>query len=98
MNVTLEILKVDGKDLRNAAHDQAVDIIRHAKSPVKFVVQSLCDPACVSSYGFLHVVIFHYDKNGICTHKSQKTKSRGVSCDQPIKYCSFLRNLLNQSF
>ncbi|XP_052685136.1 multiple PDZ domain protein-like isoform X10 [Crassostrea angulata] len=40
------ILEVDGKDLRNAAHDQAVDIIRHAKSPVKFVVQSLCDPAC----------------------------------------------------
>lgn len=42
-------VEVDGKDLRNAAHDQAVDIIRHAKSPVKFVVQSLCDPACVSA-------------------------------------------------
>lgn len=41
---------MDGKDLRNAAHDQAVDIIRHAKSPVKFVVQSLCDPACVSAF------------------------------------------------
>ncbi|KAL3869945.1 hypothetical protein ACJMK2_042565 [Sinanodonta woodiana] len=40
------ILEVDGKDLRNATHDQAVEIIRNAKSPVTFVVQSLGDPVC----------------------------------------------------
>ncbi|XP_052777213.1 multiple PDZ domain protein-like isoform X10 [Mya arenaria] len=40
------ILTVDGKDLRNATHDQAVETIRHASNPVKFVVQSLTDPAC----------------------------------------------------
>ena len=41
---------MDGKDLRNATHDQAVEIIRHASNPVRFVVQSLGDPACVSYY------------------------------------------------
>ncbi|XP_071131073.1 multiple PDZ domain protein-like isoform X9 [Mytilus edulis] len=40
------ILEVDGIDLRNASHDQAVDAIRNSGSPVKFVVQSLCDAAC----------------------------------------------------
>jgi hypothetical protein len=42
------LLQVDGKDLRNATHDQAVDTIRHASNPVRFVIQSLTDPACVS--------------------------------------------------
>jgi len=37
-------------DLKNATHDTAVDTIRNASNPVKFVVQSLTDPACVSSY------------------------------------------------
>ena len=45
-------LQVDGKDLRNATHDQAVEIIRHASNPVRFVVQSLGDPACVSYYSY----------------------------------------------
>lgn len=58
--VLLCLMKVDGKDLRNAAHDQAVDIIRHAKSPVRFVVQSLCDPACVSP--LIHIVKYGYNK------------------------------------
>ena len=54
-NVVFEVklsifLQVDGKDLRNATHDQAVEIIRHASNPVRFVVQSLGDPACVSYY------------------------------------------------
>ncbi|XP_021361837.1 multiple PDZ domain protein-like [Mizuhopecten yessoensis] len=40
------ILEVDGKDLRNASHDQAVEIIRHASTPVKFLVQSLTDQIC----------------------------------------------------
>ncbi|XP_060069918.1 multiple PDZ domain protein-like, partial [Ylistrum balloti] len=40
------ILEVDGKDLRNASHDQAVEIIRNASTPVKFLVQSLTDQAC----------------------------------------------------
>ncbi|XP_022239967.1 multiple PDZ domain protein-like isoform X3 [Limulus polyphemus] len=35
------ILEVDGIDLRDSTHDQAVDIIKNAKDPVKFVVQSL---------------------------------------------------------
>ena len=35
------ILEVDGKDLRDATHDQAVEAIRNAKNPVKMVVQSL---------------------------------------------------------
>ncbi|XP_026464255.1 inaD-like protein [Ctenocephalides felis] len=35
------ILEVDGVDLRNASHEKAVEVIRGAESPVKFVVQSL---------------------------------------------------------
>lgn len=35
------LLEVGGVDLRNSTHDQAVDIIKTAISPVKFVVQSL---------------------------------------------------------
>ncbi|XP_076355047.1 multiple PDZ domain protein-like isoform X4 [Tachypleus tridentatus] len=35
------ILEVDGIDLRDSTHDQAVDVIKNARDPVKFVVQSL---------------------------------------------------------
>lgn len=35
------LLEVGGIDLRNATHDEAVEAIKNAKSPVKFVVQSL---------------------------------------------------------
>ncbi|XP_064604764.1 multiple PDZ domain protein-like isoform X2 [Liolophura sinensis] len=40
------ILEVDGVDLRNATHDQAVEVIRRATNPVKFVVQNLVDSSC----------------------------------------------------
>lgn len=36
-----KLLEVDGVDLRNATHDEAVEVIKKAHSPVKFVVQSL---------------------------------------------------------
>ena len=48
-NIFFFSIKVDGIDLRNASHDQAVDAIRTAGTPVMFVVQSLCDAACVST-------------------------------------------------
>ncbi|XP_015791818.1 multiple PDZ domain protein isoform X2 [Tetranychus urticae] len=35
------ILEVDGRDLREATHDAAVEVIRSAQNPIKFVVQSL---------------------------------------------------------
>ncbi|XP_067135395.1 multiple PDZ domain protein-like isoform X2 [Centruroides vittatus] len=35
------ILEVDGYDLREATHNKAVEIIKNAKNPVKFIVQSL---------------------------------------------------------
>lgn len=35
------VLEVDDIDLRNATHDEAVEAIKKAKSPVKFVVQCL---------------------------------------------------------
>ncbi|XP_074598987.1 multiple PDZ domain protein-like isoform X4 [Brevipalpus obovatus] len=35
------ILEVDGKDLKNATRDEAVEAIRNADNPIKFVVQSL---------------------------------------------------------
>lgn len=36
-----KLLEVDGVDLRNATHEEAVEAIKKAKSPVKFIVQSL---------------------------------------------------------
>lgn len=35
------ILEVDGYDLREATHNKAVEVIKNAKNPVKFIVQSL---------------------------------------------------------
>ena len=36
-----KLLEVGGVDLRNFTHDEAVEVIKNAKSPVRFVVQSL---------------------------------------------------------
>ena len=44
------ILEVDGENLRNASHERAVEVIRKAGNPVKFIVQSLIGvmpPACL---------------------------------------------------
>ena len=35
------LLQVDGIDLRHSTHDKAVDVIKKAKSPVKFLIQLL---------------------------------------------------------
>ncbi len=42
------ILEVDGHDLRNASHDEAVDVIRQSGQTVRFVVQSLLGVATTS--------------------------------------------------
>ncbi|GAB1610664.1 hypothetical protein Ahia01_001352700 [Argonauta hians] len=42
------ILEVNRKDLRDASHAEAVEIIRNATSPVHFLVQSLTDASCDS--------------------------------------------------
>ena len=39
--VFLYRFKVDGHDLRDASHDEAVEIIRNAKNPVRFVVRTV---------------------------------------------------------
>lgn len=41
-------LQVDGINLREATHEEAVEVIRKAKSPVCFLVQSLVDPSQVN--------------------------------------------------
>jgi hypothetical protein len=35
--------QVNSHDVREATHDKAVEIIRHADSPVRFLVQSLIE-------------------------------------------------------
>jgi hypothetical protein len=35
------VFKVDGHDLHNAYHDEAVEVIRQARNPVRFVVKSM---------------------------------------------------------
>ena len=45
--------KVDGVDLRDATHEEAVSVIRNANSPVKFVVRSL--PELLNAQNSLNV-------------------------------------------
>ncbi|XP_059166972.1 multiple PDZ domain protein-like [Physella acuta] len=40
------ILEVNGVDVRNATHDEAVEVIRNSSSPITFVVQSLSYSSC----------------------------------------------------
>ena len=40
------LLEVGGVSLRNASHDESVEVIKNAVSPVKFVVQSLICNVC----------------------------------------------------
>lgn len=51
------LLEVGGFDLRNATHDQAVEAIKNAISPVKFVVQILI-PAVVSVFVVVLILFF----------------------------------------
>lgn len=44
------ILEVNEHNLRDATHDYAVEIIRSARSPIYFLVQSLLDPSNPNSY------------------------------------------------
>jgi len=46
---------VNSYDLRNATHDQAVDVIRSATNPIRFLVQSLATlrGVCILIYWFL---------------------------------------------
>ncbi|CAD5115308.1 DgyrCDS4296 [Dimorphilus gyrociliatus] len=39
------ILEVDGRDIRYASHDEAVEAIKLSKTPVTFLVQSISDPS-----------------------------------------------------
>ncbi|CAG9536376.1 unnamed protein product [Cercopithifilaria johnstoni] len=41
MNMGDRVISVNDQDLREATHEQAVQVIKNAKNPVKFVVQSL---------------------------------------------------------
>ncbi|KAK3091257.1 hypothetical protein FSP39_018351 [Pinctada imbricata] len=59
------ILEVDGKDLRNATHDQAVEIIRQSGGVVKFVVQSLCDATCPGDIEGDSKSVHSYEEAGI---------------------------------
>ncbi|XP_048584388.1 multiple PDZ domain protein [Nematostella vectensis] len=38
-----QILEVDGHDLRNASHEEAAEVIRRARSPVRFVIRTIQD-------------------------------------------------------
>jgi len=42
--LVLTVVQVNGSDLRSATHDQAVDVIRSATNPIRFLVQSLATP------------------------------------------------------
>ena len=54
------ILEVDGVDLRQATHDKAVDVIKHARSPVTFLVQSLATDDWVRTVMLLVLVLVPY--------------------------------------
>ena len=50
----VSVFQVDGVDLRDATHEQAVNVIRNAKSPVTFVVRSLATRSLADSQYILH--------------------------------------------
>ena len=47
-------VQVNGSDLRTATHDQAVDVIRNATSPIRFLVQSLATSTSVSKIKIMY--------------------------------------------
>ncbi|KAK3592866.1 hypothetical protein CHS0354_004087 [Potamilus streckersoni] len=81
------ILEVDGKDLRNATHDQAVEIIRNAKSPVTFVVQSLGDPVCPRDSDIDRRSVQSYDEStsqqNLWTAPSQTQETEETTTAEP---------------
>lgn len=48
------LAQVDGVDLRDATHEEAVDVIRNANSPVKFVVRGLTTRSFLDGQNLLH--------------------------------------------
>ena len=58
VNDVLMIIQVNGIDLRTASHDQAVDIIRNATSPMRFLVQSLTTTpiVCICVFAFVYLI------------------------------------------
>lgn len=57
------LLEVGGVDLRNASHDEAVEVIKNAISPVKFVVQSLLPLVQISFFFLLRVFPLSFTDN-----------------------------------
>ena len=53
----VSFLQVDGNDLREATHEEAVEVIRKANSPVRFLVQSLVNPPQVYRINWILVSV-----------------------------------------
>jgi len=51
------VVQVNGCDLRNATHDQAVVVIRNATNPIRFLVQSLSTPPGVSNVSSVQILV-----------------------------------------
>ncbi|XP_053394216.1 multiple PDZ domain protein-like isoform X9 [Mercenaria mercenaria] len=82
------ILQVDGKDLRNATHDQAVDTIRHASNPVRFVIQSLTDPACPRDLETDNKSVHSYDEGLQSMQQSTQVVSQNQVVESPVQASS----------
>lgn len=51
------LLEVGGVDLLDATHDEAVEVIKHARSPVKFRVQSLIPYVSIHNRNYVFVCV-----------------------------------------
>ena len=63
---------MNGSDLRNATHDQAVDVIRNAANPVHFLIQSLATPPGVRIERRMEVFVCHVVKEKKRTQTVQR--------------------------
>lgn len=65
------MFQVDGVDLRDASHEQAVDAIRKAGNPVVFLVQSIITRPRVSdcAHKITHIHATH-TLHQLCSHKA----------------------------
>lgn len=56
----MSVCQVDGVDLRDASHEEAVEAIRRAGNPVSFLVQSIIHKPRVSLYNSVRPIDSNY--------------------------------------
>uniref|UniRef100_A0A8C5HXQ9 Multiple PDZ domain crumbs cell polarity complex component n=1 Tax=Gouania willdenowi TaxID=441366 RepID=A0A8C5HXQ9_GOUWI len=96
------IVEVDGVDLRDASHEEAVEAIRRAGNPVSFLVQSIIHRPRVSPYNSCKLTASCYKKVtvsvpcfSLCPHKEEAEDEYGYSWKNIIQRYGSLPGVLH---